>query len=110
MRRKRRLRSFDPVLSSPTALCGPPAFRPLWFQILGTTSSACCRKVKTGTCGLTGDEALIKGAPLCEEIELIYAAAPEEKWNESPAAANAWIRAARDAARRRVAGEDFECE
>lgn len=55
-------------------------------------------------------EALIKGAPLCEEIELIYAAAPEEKWNESPAAANAWIRAERDAAQRGIAGEDFECE
>src|SRR5208283_342369 len=50
----RTLRSFDPVPSSPTALCGPMALRPPWLQILGTTSSACCRKVKTGTCGLTG--------------------------------------------------------
>src|SRR5208283_4984314 len=50
----RTLRSFDPVPSSPTALCGPTALRTPWLQILGTTSSACCRKVKTGTCGLTG--------------------------------------------------------
>ena len=55
-------------------------------------------------------EALIKGAPLREEIEIIYATVPEEKWNESPAAANAWIRTERDAAQRCIPGEDFECE
>jgi hypothetical protein len=55
-------------------------------------------------------EALIRGAPLREEIEIIYATVPEEKWNESPAAANAWIRTERDAAQRCIPGEDFECE
>ena len=55
-------------------------------------------------------EALIKGRPLREEIEIIYATVPEEKWNESPAAANAWIRTERDAAQRCIPEEAFECE
>ncbi len=35
----------------------------------------------------------LKGGPVREEIELLYATVPLEKWEEGPAAANAWISA-----------------
>ena len=36
--------------------------------------------------------ARLKGGPSPEEIELVYARIPQEKWDEGPAAANAWIK------------------
>jgi hypothetical protein len=38
-------------------------------------------------------EARLEGGPAREEEELIYATVPLEKWEEGPAAANAWIKA-----------------
>ena len=37
-------------------------------------------------------EARLEGRSDPEEVELVYATVPPEKWNEGPAAANAWIR------------------
>ncbi len=37
-------------------------------------------------------EDLLKGGPVSEQTELVYATVPLEKWNESPAVANAWIK------------------
>jgi hypothetical protein len=37
-------------------------------------------------------DARLKGGPVPEAIELVYATVPPEKWDEGPAAANAWIK------------------
>jgi hypothetical protein len=52
-------------------------------------------------------EARLKGGPVQEEIELVYATVPLEKWDEGPAAANAWIKAKLTRVREKAAEADL---
>lgn len=69
----------------------PRGVTPAWAEDLWNRLYAALHEVDGWGVWTQWYEDLLKGGPVPEEIELVYATVPPEKWDEGPPAANAWI-------------------
>ncbi len=71
----------------------PDRYTPNWITELWTRLRAALPLEDGWQVWIDWYEDRLKGVSDPEEVELVYATVPAEKWEEGPAAANAWIKA-----------------